>query len=153
MNRLVTILLVSLPFVGCGRNPQPTQVGVEMTSPTPTPFVVPESLIQGEAEVTPIPISSPTSTPLPMFKSEAANEAVRQYVDTYNQLRALPAPNVVGVDVSRDHSAIIGNANALGNLTKQLADQQKILNEQLNPEEKRRFKAFVRSLNGQDEEQ
>jgi hypothetical protein len=85
-----------------------------------------------------------TSPPRPVFKSEAATQAANQYLDTYaavvNDINA--APPTRNTDPATGLSNVKSQLQKLGSDTAALANQQREVERQLTPDERKRLRQY-----------
>jgi hypothetical protein len=91
---------------------------------------------------------SPTSPPRPVFKSEAATQAANQYLDTYaavvNDINAAPPTRTTDPEVGLNN--VKSQLQKLGRDSAALANQQREVERQLTPDEKKRLRQYQKSL-------
>ena len=104
--------------------------------------------------------ASETSNPRPVFRNEAATQAAKQYLDSYNRLvndvTAVPGTRpAIPTDPKAAIEAALSQARKVGQDSQVLAEQQKQVNKLLTPDELKRLREYQKSLQqaGQDADQ
>jgi hypothetical protein len=158
---IAALAVVSLFFAACGK--KSTENTSSSSSPPLNPRYVaedpsndstvsPSSLADESQQEQATPSPSPTaSSGQLVFKSQAANKAAKQYLDTYNRVRNDVAADlgthpVNPTDPRAAIEGIRGQLQKIGRDTKELANQQKQVESLLAPEEKKRFREYQKSL-------
>jgi hypothetical protein len=149
------------------------QRSAQITSSSPTPSSTPavaaaaELSDSSEASSAPLAATSPSAeasaastqsaapNPRPVFKTEAATQAANQYLDSYsallNDINAAPGPR--NTDPQTGLNNVKAQLQKLGRDNAELANRQKEVERQLNPEERKRLRQYQKSLEqaGQDQ--
>ena len=160
---LIAPFAVSVFLSACGQKPSEITSSVPAPSSTAAESSPAESMGASEASdegssafaadspateaATPAPESG-TSIPRPVFKTEAATQAVNQYLDTYtavlNDINA--APGTRATDPETGLNNVINQLQQLGRDNAALANQQREVERQLTPDERKRLRQYQNSL-------
>jgi hypothetical protein len=147
-------------LIGCGKAPQPDQIAKTEPSGSSQPdFLERHSLDDGASginsgESPPQQLSQATPAPAAIFRSQAANEALERYSAARAAIREIPAPALINSgDPLANHAAITGYINELSQRLNTLKAEQTAVQQNLDPDEKKRFKAFQHQLTEEQEEQ
>jgi hypothetical protein len=158
---IAAFAVVSLFFAACGK--KSTEINSSSSSPPLNPRYVaedpsndstasPSSLADESQQEQATPSPSPSaSSGRPVFKSQAATQAVNQYLDTYNRVRndvtAVPGTRPEHpTDPKAAIEAVRGQLQKIGRDTTELANQQKQVENLLAPDEKKRLHEYQKSL-------
>ena len=162
---IAALAVVSLFFAACEK--KSTEINSSSSSPPLNPRYVaedpsndstvsPSSSPSSLADESPQEQATPSPSPSPsigrlVFKSQAANQAAKQYLDSYNRVRNdvtadLGTHPVNPTDPRAAIEGIRGQLQKIGRDTKQLENQQKQVESLLTPEEKKRFREYQKSL-------
>ena len=154
---------VSLFLAACGQKSSDVTASAPAPSSTPSEATLPEATQPVEnsetvssSSATNVDVTKPessqsestTAPPRPVFKSEAATQAANQYLDTYatvlNDINAAPPTRTT------DPEAGLNNVKAqlqkFGRDSAALANQQREVERQLTPDERKRLRQYQKSL-------
>jgi hypothetical protein len=138
---------------GCNRPATPSH---EFTKEEPASTLdsLPSQVWATQTPQSPLPsATADTRNTTVEFKNETANQAWNQYVDNFQAIKSLPAPQVQ--DPVSNPAGLTAYLNQLGNGLKALQQSRRAVESNLSSsEEKRRFRAAEKSLfESQDQEQ
>jgi len=154
---------VALFLTACGQKPSEVTTSVPRTASTPSDSMLPSATEPVESSETVSSSSATnadatkpesaqaqnaTSPPRPVFKSEAATQAANQYLDTYASLvnEINTAPSVRTTDPETGLNNVKAQLQKLGRDTAALANQQREVERQLTPDERKRLRQYQKSL-------
>jgi hypothetical protein len=149
---------VSLFLAACG------QKSSQITSSSPRPSAKPSEAVEapdysgvafnsvaeasGEEQTTPTPAASAASGVRPVFKSEAATQAANQYLDSYaavlNDVSAAPPTRTTDPETGLNN--VKSQLQKLGRDSAELANQQREIQRQLTPDERKRLRQYQKNL-------
>jgi hypothetical protein len=154
---------VSLLLAACGQKSSQVTSSVPASSSTPSESMLPEatqpadnsetvsssSATNADATKAGSPESqTTTSVPRPVFKSEAATQAANQYLDTYSavlsDINAAPATRTTDPETGLNN--VKSQLQKLGRDSAALANQQREVDRQLTPDEKKRLGQYQKNL-------
>lgn len=140
-----------ITVIGCGKAPQP----VSVAKPEPAPLSAPDFSGINSGESPPQQLSQATpaasQTPVAVFHSQAANEALERYSAARTSIREIPAPALINSgDPLANHAAITGYVNELSRRLGTLKSEQAAVQQNLDPDERKRFKQLEKSLDNPD---
>jgi hypothetical protein len=146
-------------LIGCGKAPQ----SVSVAKPEPTPSasredfsgISPAASRRGDNSGESPPQSAAAEAEAgAIFRSAAANDALERYLSARAAIREIPAPALINSgDPLANHAAIISYVNELSRRLNTLKTEQAAVQQNLDPNEKKRFKALQHQLSEEQEEQ
>jgi hypothetical protein len=149
-------------LTGCGPAPQPDKIAKPEVAPQPSSSSQADfsginsregSPQSAAAESQAIPVQ-PSQTPGAIFHSQAANEALERYSAARAAIREIPAPALINSsDPLANHAAITGYINELSRRLETLKSQQTAVQQNLDPDERARFKQLQKSLDSAQPEE
>jgi len=151
------IAIVTLFFAACGK--KSTEIASSSSSPPLNPRYVaenpsndstvsPSSVVDESAQEQVIPSPSPSaSNGQLVFKSEAATQVAKQYLNSYQTvLGDLNAKPVSPTSPEQGMNDALTAARKLASDTAQLENQQRQLKSQLTPDEQKRVRQYQKTL-------
>jgi hypothetical protein len=148
--RLIFLLLL----IGCGKAPQP----VSVANPEPTSASSSASDFSGinSGESPPQQLSQATpaasQTPAAIFRSAAANDALERYTAARAAVKEVPAPTLINSsDPLANRAAVTGYINTLSQRLDTLKAEQTAVQQNLDPDERKRFRQLEKSLDNPDQ--
>jgi hypothetical protein len=147
-------LLFLLLLIGCGKAPQP--ISIAKPEPTTSSLQADFSGINsGESPPQQLSQGTPAAsqTPAAIFHSQAANDALERYSAARAAIKEIPVPVLINSgDPLASHAAITGYLNELGRRVDTLKTQQSAVQQNLDPDERKRFKQLEKSLDSPPED-
>lgn len=160
---IAPLAAVSLFLAACGQKSSEVTASLPASSPAPGESSLAASSEPSEnAEATPSSLAADSSTtdasaaqprnvtsvPRPVFNSEAATQAANQYLDSYaamiNDINAAPPTRVTDPETGLNN--VKSQLQKLGRDSAQLASQQREVERQLTPDERKRLRQYQKNL-------
>lgn len=142
-------LVAAVLLAGCGKAPEPlAQQAARATPESTVTEVAGSSLPTASITATQFPTPGPAPTSVPQFHDPETQAAVEAYQNSWRRFQqdARDGANMGDLDPLTNPGAITGYANKIGADANQLDAAERAARQTMNPEERKRFKAFQKDL-------